>query len=257
MSRSEQRLLLSALPAYLDHLAAHPHSLLCRFMGLHAITAPGGKKVGHVVRQPVRGHVQRVPIPPALPTWLLLSKSAVNRCRTPNLTSTESTLHNFGHFCKLGTPLHLKLVLCNNPEQPLSALACTQYLFVVMSNVFRSDHQQLLPLHRRYDLKGSTLGRTAGPAARSSSAPQVSLGTPGPDASTRAGDSASHHSAGASLYTQPWSPESEFDPDVILKDLDLDVEFRWVTAERQGNWTGNSQPAEGEVNGERKARQEP
>lgn len=45
MSRSELRLLLSALPAYLDHLAAHPHSLLCRFMGLHAITAPGGKKV--------------------------------------------------------------------------------------------------------------------------------------------------------------------------------------------------------------------
>lgn len=100
-----------------------------------------------------------------------------------------------------------------------------------MSNVFRSDHQQLLPLHRRYDLKGSTLGRTAGPAARASSAPQVSLGTPGTDASTSAGDRASHHSAGASLTAQPWSPESEFDPDVILKDLDLDVAFRCVAGD--------------------------
>lgn len=34
--------------------------------------------------------------------------------------------------------------------------------FVVMANIFQTD----LQIHRRYDIKGSTLGRTAGPAAK-------------------------------------------------------------------------------------------
>lgn len=38
------------------------------------------------------------------------------------------------------------------------ALTC-QVRFVVMNNVFRTD----LDLHRKFDLKGSTYGRTAGP----------------------------------------------------------------------------------------------
>lgn len=38
-----------------------------------------------------------------------------------------------------------------------------QVRFVVMNNLLRTD----VPLHRRYDLKGSTLGRTAGPEPRS------------------------------------------------------------------------------------------
>ena len=43
--------------------------------------------------------------------------------------------------------------------QPLadSSLSC-QVSFVVMGNVFPND----VPLHRKYDLKGSTYGRTAG-----------------------------------------------------------------------------------------------
>ena len=37
-------------------------------------------------------------------------------------------------------------------------LRCCQVSFVVMGNVFPYD----VPLHRKYDLKGSTYGRTAG-----------------------------------------------------------------------------------------------
>ncbi len=36
--------------------------------------------------------------------------------------------------------------------------------FIVMNNLLRTD----VPLHRRYDLKGSTLGRTAGPESKAS-----------------------------------------------------------------------------------------
>ncbi len=42
--------------------------------------------------------------------------------------------------------------------------------FVVMRNVFRTEVQ----IHRRYDLKGSTIGRTAGPEAKSGD-PNVTL----------------------------------------------------------------------------------
>nr|ADI46824.1 PIP5K1f [Volvox carteri f. nagariensis] len=76
LSRPEMSLLVALLPAYHRHLDRHPHSLLSRFLGLHAVTTPGGRK----------------------------------------------------------------------------------YRFVVMSNIFRTP----LHLHRKYDLKGSTLGRTAG-----------------------------------------------------------------------------------------------
>nr|BCL66210.1 1-phosphatidylinositol-4-phosphate 5-kinase [Volvox reticuliferus] len=76
MSRAEMSVFLSLLPAYHRHVERHPHTLLCRFFGLHGVTTSGGRK----------------------------------------------------------------------------------YRFVVMSNIFRTP----LQLHRKYDLKGSTLGRTAG-----------------------------------------------------------------------------------------------
>ncbi|GLI62854.1 hypothetical protein VaNZ11_005582, partial [Volvox africanus] len=76
MSRAEMSVLLTLLPAYHRHVERHPHTLLCRFLGLHGVTTSGGRK----------------------------------------------------------------------------------YRFVVMSNIFRTP----LQLHRKYDLKGSTLGRTAG-----------------------------------------------------------------------------------------------
>ena len=37
-------------------------------------------------------------------------------------------------------------------------MVCVQVRFVIMGNVFPTETQ----LHRRFDLKGSTLGRTAG-----------------------------------------------------------------------------------------------
>jgi 1-phosphatidylinositol-4-phosphate 5-kinase len=40
---------------------------------------------------------------------------------------------------------------------------CLQVRFVVMANIFVTD----LQIHRRYDIKGSTEGRTVGPGARS------------------------------------------------------------------------------------------
>nr|BBC28437.1 1-phosphatidylinositol-4-phosphate 5-kinase [Yamagishiella unicocca] len=76
MSRCEMEVLLSMLAAYHRHVERHPHTLLCRFFGVHCVMSPGGRK----------------------------------------------------------------------------------YRFVVMSNIFRTP----LQLHRKYDLKGSTLGRTAG-----------------------------------------------------------------------------------------------
>ncbi len=47
-----------------------------------------------------------------------------------------------------------------HPTHP-STLPFLQVRFVVMNNVFRTD----LDLHRKFDLKGSTHGRTAGPRA--------------------------------------------------------------------------------------------
>jgi hypothetical protein len=46
-----------------------------------------------------------------------------------------------------------------------------QVRFVVMNNVFRTE----LELHRKFDLKGSTWGRTAGPRPGSSCAPAARL----------------------------------------------------------------------------------
>lgn len=40
---------------------------------------------------------------------------------------------------------------------------CLQVRFVVMANIFVTD----LQIHRRYDIKGSTEGRTVGAEARS------------------------------------------------------------------------------------------
>lgn len=39
---------------------------------------------------------------------------------------------------------------------------CVQVRFVVMANIFVTD----LQIHRRYDIKGSTDGRTVGPEGR-------------------------------------------------------------------------------------------
>jgi len=45
----------------------------------------------------------------------------------------------------------------------VSCCAVRQVRFVVMANIFVTD----LQIHRRYDIKGSTEGRTVGPEARS------------------------------------------------------------------------------------------
>ncbi|KAG2488884.1 hypothetical protein HYH03_012678 [Edaphochlamys debaryana] len=83
MARCELEVLLAMLPAYHRHVEDHPHTLLSRFFGLHAVTTPSGRK----------------------------------------------------------------------------------FRFVVMSNIFRTPLP--LPVHLKFDLKGSTLGRTAGrPLAR-------------------------------------------------------------------------------------------
>lgn len=45
MSRAELSVLLALLPAYHRHVERHPHTLLSRFLGLHAVTTAGGKTV--------------------------------------------------------------------------------------------------------------------------------------------------------------------------------------------------------------------
>lgn len=47
--KTEYKLLRQMLPKYFKHMVQHPHSLICRFYGLHRIQPDGGRKARFVV----------------------------------------------------------------------------------------------------------------------------------------------------------------------------------------------------------------
>ncbi len=49
MRKSEMDVLLEMLPRYVEHVTAHPNTLITRFFGLHRVTPAGGRTVRFVV----------------------------------------------------------------------------------------------------------------------------------------------------------------------------------------------------------------
>ena len=66
--------------------------------------------------------------------------------------------HASSHRALRSSPLSTYTLLTPS-YPPFLSRTPLQVRFVVMNNIFRTDAE----LHRKYDLKGSTLGRTAGP----------------------------------------------------------------------------------------------
>lgn len=78
------------------------------------------------------------------------------------LLQEQSTYTRFSFLCiKPVTHTNTPLTPPTHAPHPPIHTAFSQVRFVVMNNVFRTD----LDLHRKFDLKGSTHGRTAGPRA--------------------------------------------------------------------------------------------
>ena len=140
VGKEEMRLLLELIPRYYRHMQQNPGTLLVRFYGVHRLSPLLGRRV----RAGGEG---------GWGLWL-------GRCG--------------GLLCCMCGPPSAS---CSAPHDPAcpppscpasSCLLCLllrpslQVRFVVMGNVLPSD----LRLHRKYDLKGSTYGRTAGREAR-------------------------------------------------------------------------------------------
>jgi hypothetical protein len=141
MRKSEAHVLLEMLPAYFEHVQAHPHTLLTRFFGVHRITPVHGRAVSG------RG-LQRAPL------LTLQPASHIPACGRPAPP-----------YSTLALPLipgSLASTWPTPPSIPLSPSRPPQVRFVVMANIFVTD----LQIHRRFDIKGSTEGRTIGEEAR-------------------------------------------------------------------------------------------
>lgn len=153
----------SALPRYYRHVEANPETLLTRFYGVHRVKPSHGRKVGawlvwrawkcvcvgfgEGVGDARDAGVSAQSASPGLP-------AAKRHIRTAKPTAPH-------HPC---TPTTAPPTTTLHPPTPLQPIK--QVRFVVMNNVFRTD----LDLHRKYDLKGSTFGRTAGPRPSASGA---------------------------------------------------------------------------------------
>lgn len=141
MRKSEMRVLLGLLPRYCTHVASNPDTLITRFFGLHRIRVSGGTSVGWVRRA-------------------ALHCSACASVGWGRRAALHLTRHGvFLHGCRRARTCllakHHAPHLCSLCVHPLPFL---QVRFVVMANIFVTD----LQIHRRYDIKGSTDGRTAG-----------------------------------------------------------------------------------------------
>lgn len=145
MRKEEIKLLLASLPRYLAHVSAHPSTLLLRFFGVHRVKPSHGLKVRGATA--AAGEAGGRPSCQAHGCWGWRPGPGPAYCTVGNTTRLA---------CILITP-----VLCTTtrppPPAPAPHVPC-QVRFVVMNNVFRTD----VPLHCKYDLKGSTLGRTVG-----------------------------------------------------------------------------------------------
>lgn len=124
----------SMLPKYYRHVQANPGTLLTRFYGVHRVKPSHGRKVGETGGGNATVSSGACPRQPCVRVRLCVLDRQVAR-------EWDSC------YMQPAPPHALQL------QPPL------QVRFVVMNNVFRTD----LDLHRKFDLKGSTYGRTAGP----------------------------------------------------------------------------------------------
>ena len=136
--KEEMRLLLELIPEYYAHCHNNPDTLLTRFYGVHRVKPINGLKA-RVLFLHDAAHMHPNPF------FLCQSNDF------PRMLSAIPSL-TFG-----------ELFACYNQylRGSKSVRMVHQVRFVVMGNVFPTE----VPLHRKFDLKGSTLGRTAGPKA--------------------------------------------------------------------------------------------
>ena len=159
------------LPKYMRHVESNPETLLTRFYGVHRVKPSHGRKVRTWQCLYLAGFVACSRVCP--PADMCTNTGQCGGFYTLNCPGLPRPALPPGlrppHTCRFGlwgrTVCLLYALNCPALPCPLNCPS-PQVRFVVMNNVFRTD----LELHRKYDLKGSTYGRTAGPRLSASGA---------------------------------------------------------------------------------------